>query len=154
MPDGGFAHDQQLVNHGVVEGTGILTLRGEIPVESLRPGDRVITRTGALRLVAVERRVERMARLVRVSASALGEDYPEEDIWIAAGQPVLVRDWRAKALTGADRAMIPAARLCDGEYVRAEMRRDAAIFTLRFDAPAVIYAGGLELGCEMVAVTA
>lgn len=154
MPDGGFAHDLHPVNHGIVEGTGVLTLRGELPVETLRPGDRVVTRAGALRLAAADRRVDRLARLVRVSAAALAEDCRDEDVWIAAGQPVLVRDWRARALAGAERAMIPAIRLCDGEYIRAEMRRDAAIWTLRFDIPAVVYAGGLELGCACVAVTA
>jgi hypothetical protein len=154
MPDGGFANDRMPLNHGIVEGTAILTARGAVAVESVRAGDRVVTRAGAMRVVAVERRVERMARLVKVSASALGHDRPEDDMWIAADQPVLVRDWRARALTGADRAMIPAVRLCDGEYIRAEVRRDAAIWTLHFDAPAVVYAGGLELGCEVVAVPA
>lgn len=154
MPDGGFAEDRMPVNHGLVEGTTVLTLRGAVAVEDLRAGDRVVTRAGALRLVAAERRVERMARLVRISASALGHARPEEDMWVAAGQPVLVRDWRAKALAGADRALFPAARLCDGEYIRAEVRRDAAIWTLHFETPAVVYAGGLELGCETVTVPA
>lgn len=154
MPDGGFADDRMPLNHGIVEGTPIMTLRGAVAVESLRAGDRVVTRAGALRVVAVERRVERMARLVKVSASALGHDRPEDDMWIAANQPVLVRDWRARALANADRAMIPAIRLCDGEYIRADVRRDAAIWTLHFEAPAVVFAGGLELGCETVAVPA
>lgn len=154
MPDGGFADDRMPLNHGIVEGTAIMTLRGAVAVESLRAGDRVVTRAGALRLVSVERRTERMARLVKVSASALGHDRPEDDMWIAADQPVLVRDWRAKAMTGADRAMIPAVRLCDGEYIRSDVRRDATIWTLHFEQPAVIYANGVELGCETVAVPA
>jgi hypothetical protein len=141
-------------NMGLVEGSMILTLTGPRAVETLREGDRIVTRSGAMVLRGVEVRVMRHARLVCVSASALAPDRPEEDITLAADQPILVRDWRAAALAGAPQAMIPADRLADGEYIRAEARRDTRIFTLHFDRPAVIYAQGLELGCEAVAVPA
>ncbi len=138
-------------NVGLVEGTTVLTLRGAVPVESLRPGDRVITRAGAMTLTSVTGRTEPRGRLVRISASALGSERPEEDMCVAADQPILVRDWRAPALAGAERAMIPAGRLADGEYIRAEARREVRIWTLGFARSAVIYAQGLEFGCETVA---
>jgi Hint domain len=141
-------------NGGFVAGSLVMTLRGAVPVESLQPGDRVITRNGALALRSVATRVEARARLVRISASALGECRPEEDIVVAAGQPILVRDWRAPAMTGKAAAMIPAARLADGEYIRAEARRDTVIYTLHFDHPAAVYAQGLELDCTPVHVPA
>lgn len=144
----------QDANTGLVEGSTVMTLAGARPVEALRPGDRVITRAGALVLRDIEVRTERHARLVRISASALGAERPDEDIVVAADQPILVRDWRAQALAGAACAMIPAARLADGEYIRAEARRDTRIFRLCFDGPAVIFAQGLEFGCEAVVVPA
>ena len=144
----------QIANTGLVEGSSVMTLTGARPVEGLRPGDRIITRAGALVLREIEVRCERQARLVRISASALGNERPDEDIVVAADQPILVRDWRAAALAGTAVAMIPAARLADGIYIRAEARRDTRVFRLIFDQPAVIYAQGLEFGCEAVAVPA
>ena len=144
----------QDANTGLVEGSTVMTLTGARPVQSLRTGDRIITRAGALVLRDIDVRTERHARLVRISASALGHERPDEDIVVAADQPILVRDWRAQALAGVPSAMIPAARLTDGEYIRAEARRDTRVFRLIFDQPAVIYAQGLEFGCEAVAVPA
>ncbi len=132
----------------------VLTLKGAIPVEALSPGDRIVTRSGARRLVATEARNLDRAEVVCISASALGPDRPDEDVRVAPGQTILVRDWRAKALTQAKRALIALGDLCDGEYIRAEARRDVRIFTLHFEAPEVIYAHGLELACEPVRVTA
>ncbi|QYK40252.1 MAG: Hint domain-containing protein [Paracoccaceae bacterium] len=148
------AASQDGAGYGLTEGSTVQTLRGPQPVENLRPGDRIVTRAGALRLTEVEERIVARARLMRVSASALGPDRPEADIVLAADQPILLRDWRAPALAGTDRAMIPATRLADGEYIRAEARRDVRLFLLRFDVPAVIYAQGLELACEGAMATA
>lgn len=135
---------------GLAEGSEVLTLSGIRPVEALQPGDRVVTRGGARVLRGIESRSVARARLVRVCASALGHDRPEADILLAADQQILVRDWRAKAMTGQDRALIVAGKLVDGEYIRAEARAEVRLYTLRFDGPAVIYAQGLELACAEI----
>jgi hypothetical protein len=139
---------------GLLRGTPVLTMQGAIPVEELAVGDRVVTRAGTLRLRAVEAHAVARARMVRIVDSALGKDRPEADIVIAEGQAVLVRDWRARALADADRAMIPAGRMIDGEYIRAETQRDAVFYALHFDVTAVVYACGLELACEPACVSA
>jgi hypothetical protein len=133
---------------GLAEGAEVLTPAGAVAVETLAPGDRIVTRAGTRVLRGVSMRELRRARLVRISARALGPDRPERDVAVAADQPMLVRDWRARALRGVDRALMPAARLADGEYIRAEARSGARLYTLHFDAPEVIYVHGLELGCE------
>ncbi len=46
------------------------------------------------------------AEMVRISASALGHDRPEADLFVAPDQQILIRDWRAKALYGRDVAMV------------------------------------------------
>ena len=130
---------------GLAAGTVVLTLAGALPVEHLTAGDRIITRSGARTLRAIRSEAVASARMVRVCASALGIDQPEDDLLLAADQPVLIRDWRAKAMKGVSQAMMPAAALVDGEYIRAEAVSGQRIFTLEFDAPVVIYAGGLEL---------
>ena len=137
--------------YGIVEGTSVLTLRGTVPVEMLEPGDRIVTRAGALRLERVALRRETCPRLVRVAASALAPERPEADIVLASDQPILVRDWRAGALAGQPQALMPAGRLADGEYIRPEPADEARIYTLHFAVPAVIYAHGLELACAPVA---
>jgi hypothetical protein len=131
-----------------------MTLRGAVPVETLQPGDRVVTRAGALRLERVALRLEERPRLVRVAASALAPERPEADIVLAADQPILVRDWRAPALAGQPQALMPAGRLADGDHIRPEQPHEARIYTLHFAVPAVIYAHGLELACAPVAAPA
>ncbi len=135
---------------GLAEGAEVLTLSGLKPVETLAPGDRVVTRGGARVLRGLSCRTVQGGS-VRVSAQALGHDRPEADIVLSAGQQVLLRDWRARAMTGQDRALLPVGRLVDGEYIRAEAPGPQRLYTLHFDAPAVIYAQGLELACPQPA---
>ena len=131
----------------ILAGTTVLTLDGELPVEFLQPGDRILTRAGARRLKQVVASVVHNARVVCIAHGTLGVDRPVEDVSVSAAQQILVRDWRAKALTGTATAMIPAARLADGEYIRALTLAEARFFSLSFEDDAVIYAGGLELAC-------
>jgi hypothetical protein len=50
--------------------------------------------------------------------------------------------------------LVAARRLVDGHWIRAEAKTDVRLFTLEFDAPEVVYAGGLELGCALQTATA
>jgi hypothetical protein len=133
---------------GLVAGSPVLTLSGEKPVELISPGDRVITRNGARAVLAVEVTVLPKDRVVRISEGVLGKDRPEVDVLVAPGQPILIRDWRAKALAGVTQAVVAAQKLCDGEYIRSEEQDGIRVFSLRFAGPEVIYAAGLELGCD------
>lgn len=135
-------------------GTTVLTLAGALPVEHLTAGDRVITRDGARTLKAVHPRTEAVARLIRVSASAIGVEQPEDDMLLTPDTMILIRDWRAKALKGCTQAVMEASRLVDGEYIRLEQVAGARLFSLEFDAPVVIYAGGLEVAITPVPVEA
>ena len=142
------------LDHGLAIGTPVLTLDGTLPVEYLAPGDRIVTRAGARKLNAVEVTLVQNARVIRISAGVLAVDSPEADIIVTPDQQIFIRDWRAKALTGQNAAMIAAARLVDGAYVRAEVAAELRLYTLRFDEDAVIYAGGLELACTAAPVAA
>jgi len=142
------------LDHGLAIGTSVLCLDGMLPVEYLHPGDSVITRTGARKLVAIEISVVQNARVIRISAGVLGKDRPADDMIVTPNQLILIRDWRAQALTGAKVALIPAARLVDGEYIRAEVLPELRLYTLRFDEDVVIYAGDLELVCTSATITA
>lgn len=139
---------------GMMAGTRVLTLDGALPVEYLQPGDRVLTRGGARRISRVEVTVIAHARVVTISPDSLGVGKPAEPVTVSAVMGILLRDWRAKAMYGAAQVVVPASRLADGAYIKAETLPEARLYTLVFDAPAVIYGGGLELACEGVAVRA
>lgn len=132
---------------GMAAGTPVLTLDGELPVQFLAPGDRVVTRSGARTIEAVEVQVVQGATMVRIAASALGHDRPEAELWVAPDQPLLLRDWRARALFGQESVTAPATRLVDGSYIRCEGVAEARLFRLRFAGEEVIYAAGVELPC-------
>jgi hypothetical protein len=132
---------------GVLAGSLVRTLDGILPVEFLEPGDRVITRSGMRRLGSVSVSLRRMLPVVRISAATQAHDRPEHDLLLAPGQPVVVRDWRARALFGQEIAVVSASRLVDGRFVVAETLTEARLFTLRFAEEEVIWAEGLEIAC-------
>lgn len=132
---------------GMLAGTMVRTLDGVLPVDYLTPGDRIVTRSGARRLTSVSVLLRKQIHLVRIRASTMGHDRPDQDLLLSPGQPVVIRDWRAQALYGLPAAAVPAARLADGEFICVEVHRNARLFTLRFDDEEVIYAEGMELAC-------
>ena len=152
----GRMNDQSVATlaYGMAMATPVMTLDGLLPVEYLNPGDRILTRSGTRRLRAIEMTRIQNARVVRISESTLGADVPLAAMVVTPDQPILIRDWRAKALYGVAQAMIPARRLVDGEYIRAEVVAELRLFTLHFEAEEVIYVGGLELFCAPEVVTA
>jgi Hint domain len=132
---------------GMLAGTMVRTLDGVLPVDYLTPGDRIVTRAGARRVTSISVVARKQVDLVRLRASTMGHDRPDQDLLLSPGQPVIIRDWRAQVLYGAPVAAIPAARLADGEFICLETHHNVRLFTLRFDEDEVIYAEGLELAC-------
>lgn len=130
---------------GLAPGTTVLTMEGEIPVEFLNPGDRIITRRGVRKLKAIMRHTlpEGTPRVV-VTSDALGGK-PATDVTLMPAQRILVRDWRAQALWGKDIAAPQVARLVDGNFIRTETKGTQIMLSLYFGAPEMIYADGLEL---------
>jgi hypothetical protein len=131
--------------HGLLAGALIFTQDGELPVEHLCQGDRIITRdAGYATLLSLEA-AQVTTDLVRIRQGSLGRNRPPGDMLLPAGQRLLLRDWRARALYGKAQALVPASQLVDGEFVTRAGRREVRLLTLRFRRPHVIYANGLEL---------
>ena len=139
---------------GLVAGTSVMTMDGALPVEYLTPGDRIITRAGARRLISISVRVDRDVDVVRVAAGTLGFDRPCEETVLPLHQLILIRDWRATALYGAQQALVAAGRLADGTHIAIETADEVRVFLLEFADDVVIYAGGLELACMNETVSA
>jgi Hint domain-containing protein len=136
-----------VVTDGLVHDTLLLTQRGEIAVQDLKPGDKVISRNAGLaRLTGILQRHVRLD-IVSIAAGSLGHTRPEQDLLLPAGQQVLIRDWRAQALCGKPQALIAALALVDDEFIQDLGPRLLRIYHLQFDGPQVVYAGGLELAC-------
>ncbi len=127
---------------------------GELLVEFLSVGDRVLTRGGTRKIRAITVMVADNSDVVQVSRQSLGHDRPSEDITLSADQLILIRDWRAKAMFDAETAVVPVSRLVDGAYIRLEKISGLRFFALGFDGDEVIYADGLELACAAVSVPA
>jgi len=138
---------------GVPAGTLVMTRRGAVAVETLDPGDHIITRnTGFAPLTHIQRDTVEIPAIL-ITAGSLGPTQPEHDLILPAAQPVLVRDWRARAIFGQAQALVRAEALTDGEFIRALGPREMQLIRLHFDRPRVIYAGGLELGAAILPVS-
>lgn len=137
---------------GIAAGTTVLTLDGELPVEMLSPGDRVITRDSGMAVLRDIRTRRVRTEAVAIAAGSLGHTRPDDDMVLPAAQTVLVRDWRAEALFGAPQAMVPVARLADGQYVRPLGETELTLVELVFDREHVVYAGGMEVAATVAAM--
>lgn len=131
---------------GMCAGSIVLTLDGELPVEHLSIGDRIISRTSGTAILRDIQVTEVMMTPIRIKAGSLGHTRPDRDMLVSPEAQLHVRDWRAEALFGTPSAMVSARRLIDGEFVAEETTRLVSLFTLVFDRPQVIYADGMEIG--------
>ncbi|MEL6466956.1 MAG: Hint domain-containing protein [Pseudomonadota bacterium] len=138
---------------GLVSGTLLLTADGEIPVEYLSPGDRVITRNAGMAQLTAIQTYRTTDEAVKIVAGSLGDTKPTHHVIIPAAQMVLVRDWRAMALRGASQTVIPAGCLIDDEFITSLGPREMTLVRLGFKAPHVVYADGLELSVPAMTMT-
>jgi hypothetical protein len=124
-----------------LRGTQILTERGEVPIETLMIGDRVLTLTGTAQPIRwIGRRRysgdfaagNKAVQPVRFHPGSLGGGLPARDLWVSPEHAMYVDGW-----------LIPAALLINGRTIVQEEDVEAiTYFHLEFDSHAVIYAEG------------
>lgn len=131
---------------GVCAGTTILTLDGEIPVEHLSVGDRIVTRDSGMAALRDIRLTRTKIQPIRIKAGSLGHTRPDRDMIACPDTKLNIRDWRAAALFGQSSALVPAHQFIDGEFLIELSLREVAIYDLVFDQPHILYADGLEIG--------
>jgi len=131
---------------GLAAGTPVMTTEGEMPVEYLMAGDRILTRNGpaALRGTSVLDALE-VDVVVIDPAAAVGGLPRSGPLVLPASQQVLVRDWRAMILYGRNQMLTPASSLVDDLLVRRETRSRLRLIRLHFDTPQVVRAGGMDV---------
>lgn len=129
---------------GICAGTHILTQQGDSPVESLKIGDKLVTRSGLSCIRKIERTTKRF-RPIRILASSLGHCRPGCDMFTTPSALIHVRDWRAKAIYGVNAANVPAWRLVDGEFITQLPIHEMEIFDLYFDDMQILFADGIQV---------
>lgn len=133
---------------GICAGTTVMTLAGEMPVEHLAVGAKIITRdSGMAVLKSITSRTAKI-QPIRIKAGSLGHTRPDRDMMVAPGTRIHIRDWRAEALFGAKAVNVPAHRLVDGEFLAEAALREVTIYTLHFDREHIVYADGIEMIAE------
>lgn len=133
---------------GLCADTIILTMDGELPARDIAPGDRIITRDAGMAVLLGVRRKRVTCAGVQIKAGSLGHTRPPADIVLPCDAQILIRDWRAKALYSSVQKLVAAKDLIDGEFVTLLPDQEFEIVEFIFDTPHVIYAGGLEVGCQ------
>ncbi len=138
-----------------VAGTMISTPDGQVAIETLEVGDRVITRDHGMQRISwigsttfPGRYVANNAHLrpVVIRKDAMSKGVPDRDLRVSRQHRILVRDWRADLLFGdPDGVLVPAFSLCNDSTI-VEERPDAPVTYLHmaFDRHEVVYANGLE----------
>ena len=130
-----FAPSAHRGHAGLGPGTGVMTTAGEVRVERLRPGMRIITRDrGAVALSRLIVRTVPGTGILRLCPAALDPDDTAPALRIGAGTRLLLRDWRARILFGKSPVLVPLHRLVDGTHIaRAEGAGATRLFQLAFD---------------------
>jgi hypothetical protein len=131
-------------HHCFVRGSRILTVRGDVQVEDLSPGDWVVTADAAAQVEWIGRRVLRKDRSaswsedatpIRVSPFAIDGQSPQRDLYLSPEHALLI-----------DGALIPVKYLINGDTIKFDDEADNAdtleYFSIKLDRHDVIYAEG------------
>jgi Ca2+-binding RTX toxin-like protein len=101
-------------------GTSIATLRGEVPVEDLKVGDKVITRdngaqeirwVGCKPMSALELQSSKHLQPIRIQKGSLGNGLPERDLLVSPNHKVLISKPEVGLLFNEPEVLVPAKHL-------------------------------------------
>ncbi|MDZ7709661.1 MAG: Hint domain-containing protein [Roseovarius sp.] len=132
-------------------GTRIATPRGEVAVEDLREGDRVITRDNGLQEVrwvgtralgAADLMAAPHLRPVRIRAGALGHGLPERDMLVSPQHRLLLTSERAALYFGEREVLAAARHLTDMEGIDEARANGATYIHFMCDRHEVVLSDG------------
>ncbi|MEM8582433.1 MAG: Hint domain-containing protein [Pseudomonadota bacterium] len=134
-------------------GSLIETPDGSRPVETLRPGDSVLTRdcgaqevtwSGAVALDSTRLAGNPRFRPVLIRAGALGAGRPDRDMLVSRQHRVLLRDWRAELLFGSSEVLAAAVDLVnDRDILHVYDLEPVTYIHFMFDRHQIVRANGL-----------
>ncbi|PID37032.1 MAG: type I secretion protein [Rhodobacterales bacterium] len=132
-------------------GTLIATPRGEVPVEMLKAGDRVITRDNGIQEIrwagakSIDwRDMSADARLkpILIRKGALGNGLPERDMLVSPNHRVLVANERTELFFDEREVLVSAKHLVDGKNVVQVETRQVTYIHFMFDHHEVVLSDG------------
>ena len=132
-------------------GAQILTDQGELAVEDLQPGHRVLTRdngyqpirwTGRRDLSHAEVIVEPRFNPVRIARGALGAGLPVRDIMVSPQHRMLVTGPRAELLFGENEVLVAAKHLVGLPGIEQRVSRGVSYLHILFDQHEIVRADG------------
>lgn len=134
----------------VVRGALVQTVDGQVAVEDLLPGTRIITADGAAPLKWKGDRTilpQTSGRpLFRIPSEALGPGRPMPDLVLGMGARLVSRRTILRSLMGVEAALVPVAALADGQSVIEIMPISAVqVFHLGFERHTTFTVNGLEI---------
>lgn len=130
LSDGGFVVSPRFVPC-FTPGTSIATPRGERAVETLRPGDRIVTRdnglqevawTGTCRLDWSELGANPHLAPILIEQGALGHGLPERDMLVSPQHRMLVANERTHLYFEEHEVLVAAKHLVDHRRIREVSR--------------------------------
>lgn len=135
-------------------GTLILTTRGDIPVEDLRPGDMVVTRDHGpqpLRWIGHKQLGAELLGLfdklhpVRIRAGALGNGLPRRDLYVSQQHRILVSSKIAERMFGEPEVLVAAKHLTGIDGIEIDDSAEAlTYYHLLFDRHEIVCSEGAQ----------
>ncbi len=136
-------------------GTRLRTENGDIPIEDLGPGDRVLTRddgpqeviwTGQRRMSGARLFAMPSQRPVRIRAGALGLYRPDDDLVVSPEHRVLVKGAVARELWNEGEVLVAASDLVGDRNITVDHSlRETYYVHLMLERHQVVWANGLEV---------
>lgn len=128
-----------------VSGTTLLTLSGPRPVETLKPGDMVITKDDGPQPVRWigSRTVEATGSIapIRIEAGAFGD---HDTLSVSPQHRVLITDQMAEILFGSKEVLVAAKDLVNDQTIRRDTTQDSVTYVhILFDTHQIVYSEGL-----------
>ena len=132
-------------------GTRIVTDRGEVLVQDLAAGDRVLTRDhghqpirwiGRRRLGIGSLIADPSLQPVRIRKGALGAGLPERDMLVSRQHRMLVTGSRAELMFGVDEVLVRAVHLLGLPGIELAMQKEVTYLHLLFDRHELVLADG------------
>ncbi|WP_135501535.1 Hint domain-containing protein [Roseovarius aestuariivivens] len=125
-------------------GTRILTIHGERPIETLRPGDMVVTRDSGpkpIRWIG-HRTVPGRGKFAPIAVNSTVMDGARRPLLVSPQHRILFTDYKAQLLFGESEVLVAAKHLVDGRDVRVMEREKVTYFHMMLDRHEVVYAEG------------
>lgn len=127
-----------------VRGTRILTDKGEVAVEALRPGDGIVTRDEDIQILRWigHRRVPGRGRVapIRIARGTFGD---HGDLMVSPLHRILIRDCLAELLFGEAEVLVAARDLVNDFSVVQVECAEVEYYHLLFDSHQVVFSEGL-----------